>query len=291
MHAIDCPARLADLFDAVPVDGGPQPVFRTELGSLYAGDCMSILPSIADGSVDTVFADPPFNIGKAYGPKFDDRMSERAYVDWCRSWLRECVRVLAPGGSLFLYNLPMWNIRLGAFLMDECGLTFRHDVAIEMKASFPIAGRLYPAHYSMLYLTKGERPATFRRIRTPIETCRHCKGEIKDYGGHRAKMHPDGVTLTDVWTDIPTVRHAKYKSSERSANALSTKILDRVVEMSTVPGEQVLDPFGGSGTTYAVCEAKGRRWIGMEIDFADAIVKRLTDGTVLPHPNRDKVDV
>lgn len=276
--------------DATVGPGAPVPVLATCLGRLYAADCMAVLPHVADASVDTVFADPPFNIGKAYGPSVDDRMTERAYLDWCKSWLRECVRVLVPGGSLFLYNLPAWNIRLGAYLMDELGMTFRHDVAIGMKASFPIAGKLYPAHYSMLYLTKGQRPRTFRRIRTPIETCRHCKGEIKDYGGYRDRMKESGVTLTDMWTDIPVVRHAKYKSSERAANALSTKILDRVVEMSTVPGDLVLDPFGGSGTTYAVCEAKGRRWIGTEIDFADAIAKRLTTGDVLPHPNQDVVD-
>lgn len=289
MNSVDCLFHAAAPLKELRVGpGAPIPTFETALGRLYGNDCMAVLPHVEDESVETVFADPPFNLGKLYGPSFDDTMSERAYIDWCRLWLAECVRVLAPGGALFLYNLPQWNIRLGAWLMDQ-GLTFRHDVAIGMKSSFPIQGRLYPAHYSMLYLTKG-KAATFRRIRTPIETCRHCKRELKDYGGYRDKMHAEGVTLTDMWTDIPPVRHAKYKSSKRAANALSTKILDRVVEMSTRPGDRVLDPFGGSGTTYAVCESKGRRWIGTEIDFANAIVERLTEGTVLPHPNRDKVD-
>jgi site-specific DNA-methyltransferase (adenine-specific) len=140
-----------------------------------------------------------------------------------------------------------------------------------------------------LYLTKG-RPAVFRRIRTPFETCRHCGGEIRDYGGHRHAMNPEGVTLKDVWTDIPPVRHWKFKSRERRANALSTKLLDRVVEMSTLPGDLVLDPFGGSGTTYAVCEARARRWIGIELDFCDAIVARLEEGGIAHHRNDDRVD-
>jgi site-specific DNA-methyltransferase (adenine-specific) len=199
------------------------------------------------------------------------------------------VRVLKPGGSLFLYHLPRWAIPLGAFLMAQTGIELRHQIAVEIKSSLPIAGRLYPAHYSLLYLTKG-RPRVFRRIRTPFDTCRHCGGEIRDYGGHRARMNPAGVTLKDVWTDIPPVRHWKFKSRERRANALSTKLLDRVVEMSTEPGDLVLDPFGGSGTTFAVCEARARRWIGIELDFCDAIVARLAGGGIAHHRNDDRVD-
>lgn len=266
----------------------PTPYLNTLHGVLYAGDCRAVLPFVRSESVDTVFADPPFNLGKAYGPRFDDAMSEDGYMAWCRSWLAHCVRVLAPGGSLFLYNLPKWNLRLGAWLMDQ-GLAFRHDIAVRVASGFPIPGRLYPAHYSLLYFTKG-KPKTFRGIRTPIETCRHCRGEIKDYGGHRAKMNPLGVNLTDVWDDIPPVRHAKFKVKGRAANALSTKLLERVVEMSTQPGDVVLDPFGGSGTTYAVCEARHRHWIGVEIDFAEAIAARLREGSVQGHRNRDVVE-
>ena len=103
-------------------------------------------------------------------------------------------------------------------------------------------------------------------------------------------MNPKGVNLKDVWTDIPPVRHWKFKSKDRRANALSTKILDRVVEMSTVQGELVLDPFGGSGTTFAVCEKKGRQWIGTEIDFAPEIVDRLESGEIRSHKNDDFVE-
>jgi site-specific DNA-methyltransferase (adenine-specific) len=264
------------------------PAHTTRLGALWAADCMAILPALKDASVDTVFADPPFNLGKAYGARTNDRIADADYVAWCQGWLRECARVLKPGGALFVYNLPKWSIVLGAFLV-ELGLDFRHWIAIEMSASFPIAGRLHPSHYGLLYFTRG-KPKTFRRIRTPIATCRHCGLEVKDYGGHRKAMNPRGVTLKDVWSDVPPVRHWKFKSRARRANALSTKVLDRVVEMSTVPGDVVLDPFGGSGTTFAVCESKGRRWLGMEIDFAREIAERLETGDVCAHANDDHVD-
>ena len=269
--------------------GAPAPRYLSERGILFEGDCLAILPLLRDDLVDTVFADPPFNLGKIYGHRSNDARLETDYVAWCRQWLAECARILKPGGALFLYNLPKWNFLLGSYLMEGLGLQFRHAIAVEMKSGLPIVGRLYPAHYSLLYLTKGP-PKTFRKIRTPIELCRHCGGEIRDYGGHRQAMNPAGVNLKDVWTDIPPVRHWKFKSKQRPANALSTKLLDRVVEMTTLPGDLVLDPFGGSGTTYAVCEGKHRRWIGIELDFCDAIVDRLESDTIKPHRNDDIID-
>jgi site-specific DNA-methyltransferase (adenine-specific) len=168
-------------------------------------------------------------------------------------------------------------------------MMFRHWIAISIKASLPITGRLYPAHYSLLYYSKG-KPKTFRKIRTPIETCRHCGGEIKDYGGHRGAMNPDGVNLTDVWTDIPPVRHWKFKSKKRGANQLSTKLLSRVIHLSTVEGDLVLDPFGGSGTTFDVAEHHDRYWIGSEIESCDVIVERLRDSEVGHHHTGDWVE-
>ena len=264
------------------------PEYTSPLGALFAGDCLSVLPHIQDGVVDTVFADPPFNLGKEYGKNCDDLKPEDIYLSWCKQWVAECVRTIKPGGAFFLYNLPKWNVLLGAYL-TELGMDFRHWIAIEISACLPIPGRLHPSHYSLLYYTKG-KPNTFRRIRTPIQICRHCGKEVKDYGGHRDAMNPKGVNLKDVWTDIPPVRHWKFKSKERTANALSTKTLDRVIEISTVPGDMVIDPFGGSGTTFAVCEKKGRRWMGTEIDFAPQIIDRLESGEIHSHKNDDFID-
>ena len=276
-------------FDVRPfVMNGTRPDYTTALGALFAGDCVTVLKNFRNAVVDTVFADPPFNIGKQYRENTNDDLPDHEYLNWCKTWLAECVRVLKPGGSLFIYNLPKWNIPIGAYL-GELGMEFRHWIGIEISACLPIPGRLHPSHYSLLYYSKG-KPKTFRRIRTPILKCRHCGGEVKDYGGHRGAMNPNGVTLKDVWTDIPPVRHWKFNSKNRKANALSTKILDRVVEMSTVPGDVVLDPFGGSGTTFVVCEAKERRWLGVEIDYAQEIIERLETDDIQAHKNGDFVE-
>ena len=168
--------------------------------------------------------------------------------------------------------------------LNEQGLMFRHWVAIDLKMSLPIRGRLYPSHYSLLYYSKG-KPKSFVRPRVPIPMCRHCGGDIKDYGGHRNKLHPDGLNVADVWTDIPPVRHKRTKN--RVANELSEKLLERVLTIGSSEGDLVFDPFGGSGTTYAVAERMHRHWIGVELGETEPIVARLTGAhyEVTP-PNR-----
>jgi site-specific DNA-methyltransferase (adenine-specific) len=269
-------------------DGTLTPFMRTPYGALFNDDCLSFLRATKSESIDTVFADPPFNLGKVYGKRVNDKRAEEEYIEWGREWIRESVRVLKPGGAFFLYNLPKWNVRFGSYLAD-LGMDFRHWIAISIKFGLPISGRLYPAHYSLLYYTKG-KPKTFGRIRTPIETCRHCGGEIKDYGGHRSAMNPNGVNLTDVWTDIPPVRHRKFKSKKRTANQLSTKLLERVINVSTQPGDVVLDPFGGSGTTFDVAERLGRYWIGTEIENCGVIAERFESSDLHHHVSKDHVE-
>jgi len=213
-------------------------VHRTDKGVLLEGDCLEILPYIHSNSIDLVFADPPFNLAKNYGQTVNDRLSDAEYVQWCRLWMDHCTRVLKPGGSFFLYNLPKWNIILGNSLAEK-GMTFRHWIAVSIKLSLPIPGRLYPAHYSLLYFTKG-KPKTFRRVRTPIATCRHCGGEIRDYGGHRSAMNPKGVNLTDVWDDIAPVRNWKFKSGKRLANQVPTNPFGPTLQVSTNEYDMVL---------------------------------------------------
>lgn len=247
------------------------PILDTGLGKLYQGDCLEVIRGIEEASVDLAFADPPFNLGKKYTSNIDDSLASHEYLDWCHAWLDEMIRVLKPGGALFLWNLPKWNLPLGAYLNDK--LTFRHWISVDIKYSLPIQKRLYPSHYSLLYFIKGDKPAIFHPDRLPVSCCRHCGGELRDYGGYKDKMNPKGVSLSDVWTDIPPVRHAKYK--KRDANALSLKLMDRIVSMASDPGSLVLDPFGGSGTTYIAAELTGRRWIGSELECS-SIMERFS---------------
>lgn len=243
------------------------PTLKTSLGNLFQGDCLKVMRTIEAESIDLAFADPPFNLGKKYSSNIDDDLAHHEYLSWCQHWLDEMVRTLKPGGALFLWNIPKWNLPLGAYLNDK--LTFRHWISVDIKYSLPIQKRLYPSHYALLYFIKGKKPAIFHPDRLPVPCCRHCGGEQRDYGGYKDKMNPKGVSLTDVWTDIPPVRHAKYK--KRDANALALKLMDRIVTMASDPGSTVLDPFGGSGTTYVAAELTGRRWIGSELDCSSIL--------------------
>ena len=254
---------------------GASEAWRTDLGLVYRGDATAILPRIEADSVALAFADPPFNLGKVYGADgmpADDLREEKDYLEWCRAWVDQLVRVLMPGGSLFLYNLPRWNAHLAAHL--DGALTFRHSIAVDMKYSLPLRGRLYPAHYSLLYMTKG-KPRVFAPPRTPMTTCPACGKEVKDYGGYKSKLNPAGFNLSDVWSDLSPVRHPRYKS--RAGNQLPLKMLDRILDIATNPGDLVLDPFAGSGTTLVAAELKGRRWLGIEIVELDPILSRLRD--------------
>ncbi len=116
------------------------PAFSTDLGAVYNTDCMNLLGALKDEIVHTVFADPPFNLAKDYGNGKDkDNLDSGDYLKWCYRWIDECVRVLRPGGSMFVYNLPQWAFHLAAHMEQE-GMKFRHWIAVSMKGTFPGAG-------------------------------------------------------------------------------------------------------------------------------------------------------
>lgn len=247
------------------------PVFESPYGKLFNLDCIDLLRNLEDCSIDLIFADPPFNISKLYPSRINDSLPETQYLQWCEEWILELIRILKFGGSLFIWNLPKWNFRLSSIINEY--ITFRNWISVEFISTLPIKSRLYPAHYSLLYFVKGERTNCFKPDRLEIKTCKKCFSEINDYGGYKSKMNSKGVNLSDVWDDISPVRHHKYKKRNGS-NELPLKLIDRIIEMSSNINDIVLDPFGGSGTTYVVAELKKRRWIGSEIGPIDVIVDR-----------------
>jgi len=257
-----------------PGESAMKPAFSTERGAVYKTDCMNLFAALRDGCVDTVFADPPFNLGKDYGHgSHRDELDSDDYLNWCFTWMDEAVRVLKPGGSIFIYNLPQWAYHLAARL-ESNNMMFRHWIAVSMKGTFPRGRKLYPAHYALLYFTKGN-PKTFNRdeVRLPVPKCRHCKKDIKDYGGHRKFLNPLGLNLTDFWEDTAPARHTKFKA-RWGVNELKPLIPHRCIELSTNEGEIVLDPFAGGGSTFESAEKLKRLWIGTEIVDCDLIRER-----------------
>ena len=273
-----------------PAKGYVRPALLTSRGALYHADCFNLFAALKDESVDCVFADLPFNLGKVYGNgEVKDDLDARQYLKWSFEWIDECVRLVKPGGALFIYMLPQWGYRLASYLEDK-GMLFRHWIAVSMKGTFPRGLKLYPAHYALLYFTKG-KPKTFNRVYLPVPKCRHCGRDIKDYGGHRKYLNPKGINLTDFWEDTAPARHKKFKSRWH-VNELKPMIPGRCIQVSTNPHEVVLDPFGGGGSTYEAAEMLDRFWIGSEITDCSHIVTRFEQNyPIALHTNKLPTDL
>lgn len=209
---------------------------------IYVGDALAFLKSLKSGSAHIVFLDPPFNLGKNYGTLAPDSKPGDSYAAWLATILAEAVRVLADGGALYLYHLPSWAIRVAGQL--NASLTFQHWIAISMKNGFVRGRRLYPAHYALLFYTKG-RAMNLNRPKLPVEYC-ECGRTKKDYGGYRHIVEEHGLNLSDIWEDISPVRHRRTK--RRAANELPQKLTDRVVAISGGKGLVFVDPFAGGGS-------------------------------------------
>lgn len=233
---------------------------KLPLDEIIVGDCVKKLQGIPDNSVDVCFADPPFNLEKKYG-KYDDRKEQQEYLEWCKKWIKELVRVTKPTGSIFLHNIPKWLTHYTTILNEE--MHFRHWISWDAMTS-PMGKTLIPAHYGILFYTKEEKNFKFHEIRAPHKRCRACKDFLKDWGGKKDLRHPFGYLLSDVWTDIHRIKHNKRRDEHPCQ--LPIHLLERIILMSTDAGDVVLDPFLGTGTTAIAAKKLGRHYIGIELD-------------------------
>lgn len=263
-HSIRFPWRQA----------APGSVHHLPDGQIVCCNAIDFLGSVKDETADILFLDPPFNLGKKYGSKDRkaDLLNESEYMMFMTHVLDCAVDVVKPGGALYLYHLPRWAFQFANLLQQR--MSFRHWIAISMKNGFARGQRLYPAHYALLYFTKGA-PASFERPKIAPPVCRHCDRHLKDYGGYKHYVR-DGINLSDVWDDLSPVRHSKYKT--RKANELPTKLISRVLAISGFPHGVFLDPFVGSGTTLVAAREHGMFFVGNDYDqeTCDLTYRRLT---------------
>lgn len=239
---------------------------------------------IPENSVDLVFADPPFNLRKKYS-KYIDKKSEEDYINWCRTWLHELVRITKPAGAIFVHNIPRWLTYFAAILNEIAH--FKNWIAWSAPGQ-PLGKTLYPAHYGILYYTKSEKNFKFYPLRYPHPRCPHCGGFLKDYGGKKHKMHPFGPLLSDIWTDIHRIRHKNKRDAHPCQ--LPIQLLERIILMCTDEGDIVLDPFLGTGTTAIAAKKLGRHFVGIEIDekYAEIAMKKIEETSPLPAGERNK---
>lgn len=249
----------------------PQP--PDQEGTLYQGDCLETLRHLPDNSIDFAFIDPPYNLGKNYNNYADD-LSIQTYFDWCDEWIREVTRLLKPGRTLAILNIPLWAIR--HFLFMETILELQNWVAWDA-LSFPVR-KIMPAHYTILCFSKGQsRPlpgltgenngvnitnsanAFFPLAPLDEQYCLRtsCVRQRNALG------LTDRGQLSDLWWDIHRLKHNSRRVDHPCQ--LPPQLLYRFIAIFTEPGEVVLDCFNGAGTTTLAAHQMGRRYIGIEL--------------------------
>jgi len=230
------------------------------INRIIQGDCITLMKLIPDNSVDMTFCDPPYNLGKNYGLYSDDK-ELRDYIDWCKEWLYQMVRITKPQGSIFVINIPKWLTYYAAYLNEIA--YFKHWIVWNEIGS-PLGKTLLPNHYGILWYSKSKNPK-FYDIRSPHPRCRVCKELLADYGGKKHLIHPFGRLVSDVWNDIHRIRHNKRRDEHPCQ--LPIHLIERLILMVTDPETDiVLDPMIGTGTTAVAAKRLGRKYVGFDID-------------------------
>ena len=234
-----------------------------KVNAIYCGDALQLLPSWSAESVHLVFADPPYNIGYVYDEYHDDLPADQ-YVSWCRDWMAACQRVLTPTGSFYLAigddfaaQIRMAGKELGLHLRNW--IIWYYTFGQNMKAKF------CRSHTHIFYFTKHASEFTFNDHALRFPSARHT--EYQDL-----RANPRGRLPDDVWDEFPRVCGTFKERDGFHGCQMPEAMLMRIILASSNPGDIVLDPFVGSGTTAAAAKRLGRRYIG--IDISAEYVKR-----------------
>jgi site-specific DNA-methyltransferase (adenine-specific) len=236
------------------------------------GDCLDKLKDIPDNSIDFTFTDPPYNLKKKYSGYSDD-LDIQDYFNWCDQWIFQLARVLKPGRTVALLNIPLWAVR--HFLYMQTILQYQNWVVWDALA-FPVR-LIMPAHYTILCFTKGESrslplftgesnhialpssPKTFNAFEPLADD--FCLREHCVDTRIAAKIN-DKTKLTDIWCDIHRLKHNSRRVDHPTQ--LPPHLMYRIISIFTKPNEIVLDCFNGSGTTTLTAHQLGRRYLGIE---------------------------
>lgn len=232
-------------------------------------DCLTALRAMPDSSVDFCFADPPYNLQKTYS-HWDDDMASIEYFSWCDQWLSELARVLKPGRTLAVVNIPLWAVRHYQYLCRHPDLQFQQWIAWDA-LSFPVR-LIMPAHYAILCFSKGApRPLpgfdTSMLQKQESEYLQPLKDSycLRDTCiARRARMGiKDRTELYDIWYDIHRLKHNSRRVDHPCQ--LPPLLMRRLYALFTRPGEIILDCFNGAGTSTLAAQQMQRRYIGIEL--------------------------
>jgi modification methylase len=248
------------------------------------GDCIQAMRDLPAGCADLVFADPPYNLQlegelrrpdnsrvDAVNDKWDQFASFAEYDQFTRDWLSAARHTLKDDGALWVIGSYHNIFRVGAILMD-LGFWILNDVVWRKTNPMPnFRGRRFTnAHETLIWAAKSRDQKSYT------------------FNYEAMKALNDELQMRSDWT-LPICSGAERLKDENGDKAHSTQkpesLLHRVILSSTRPGETILDPFFGSGTTGAVAKRLGRHFIGIERDRNYARIARARITAVSPAPN------
>ncbi|MBG5636201.1 adenine-specific DNA-methyltransferase [Pseudomonas aeruginosa] len=228
--------------------------------TIFHGEAVEVLKTIETGSVDLIFADPPYNIGKDFDG-IHDRVEESEYFAWCWQWIDECHRILKPNGTFYLMNSTQNMPRLDLYCRDKFEILSR--IVWTYDSSGMQAKKFFGSLYEpILHMVKNPKAYTFNADDILVEAKTGAKRGLIDY----RKDPPQPYNTTKVPGNVWEFARVRFKMDEYE-NHPSQKpeaLLERVILASSNAGEVVLDPFGGSFSTGAVAKRLGRRSISIE---------------------------
>ena len=239
-------------------------LFEKNGHAIIWGDAIDVLTTqIPDGSIDLVFADPPYNIGKNFNGRKDRWPSDEAYLSWSYQWLELCVSKLKPNGSLYVMtatqNMPFFDIFLRQRLNILSRIVWAYDSSgVQARNYF---GSLYEP---ILFCVKNKDNYTFNSDDILVEARTGATRKLIDYRKPVPTMYNTKKVPGNVW-HIPRVRY-RMDEYENHPTQKPTALLDRIIRASSNPGDIVLDPFSGTFTTSYVAQVLGRDSIGIEIE-------------------------
>jgi site-specific DNA-methyltransferase (adenine-specific) len=266
------------------------------------GDCLEKLKEIPDNSIDFTFTDPPYNLGKKY-IGYTDALEIKEYFDWCDLWIAELARVLKPGRTCAILNIPLWAVR--HFLFMRTILKFQNWIVWDA-LSFPVRF-IMPSHYAILCFSKGdsrELPGllgeagdtdaptaskAFKALEPLAEE--YCLRSECVEKRQRVRINDRGP-LTDIWWDIHRLKHNSRRLDHPCQ--LPPHLMYRIISIFTKPGEVILDCFNGVGTTTLAAHQLGRRYIGIEVsekycNIANERHKEVVEGLLDPFRKEERI--
>jgi len=231
---------------------------------IFQGDVIDILEkNIGDNSVDLIFADPPYNIGKDFNGRKDAWESDESYLNWCYRWLDLCMDKLKENGSFYVMTstqfMPFFDIYLNKKLDILSRIVWAYDSSgVQAKNYF---GSMYEP---ILFGVKNKKNYTFNSNAILVEAKTGAKRKLIDYRKNPPQPYNTEKVPGNVW-DYPRVRY-RMAEYENHPTQKPIKLLERIIKASSNEGDTVLDPFSGTFTTSFTAKKLNRKSIGIEID-------------------------